>query len=220
MFVTAGFVSGGIASAVITSVVFPSLLEAMGFASVGVEAGSSAALWQSTFPLVKAGSLFAKLQSISMTGVGTTILPVAIVGGEAAAANIRDVCQVIDDVDPESTEGEAISTLTVAVRKLLTQSNETITYVWEHIKDGAGEAKEVLVREKKITEGKVGDAWEYLKDKAQEGEQKLKDGFNDGVVEAKDVSKGKIKYAWEYLKEKEQNVNDGYARLRGAQGND
>jgi hypothetical protein len=68
--VTEGLIIGGI----ITSVVCPLLLGALGFTAVGVEAGSNAALWQSTFPLVKAGSLFAKLQSIVMSGAESTVI--------------------------------------------------------------------------------------------------------------------------------------------------
>ena len=171
--VTEGFVLGGLAAAAIPPAFF-SLLEALGFAAVGVEAGSKAALWQSTFPLVKAGSLFAKLQSITMSGVeSTVIVPGSIAGGAVAASAVHKTCQVIDDVEPESTEGKAIHAVTVAARKILNEGK----YVWEKMKDDAGEAKMVLIRETNIAKGKFEDGWEHVKYKA--------------------------KYAWEHMRPKD-----------------
>jgi len=47
-------------------------LAALGFAAEGVEAGSLAALWQTAFGDVEAGSLFARLQSLGAKGLSIT----------------------------------------------------------------------------------------------------------------------------------------------------
>lgn len=47
-------------------------LAALGFASEGVEAGSLAALWQSSMGDVEAGSLFARLQSLGAKGLAAS----------------------------------------------------------------------------------------------------------------------------------------------------
>lgn len=181
--VAEGFIVGGIATAVIASF-FPLLLEGLGFTAIGVEAGSKAALWQSTFPLVKAGSLFAKLQSIVMSGAeSTVIVPGSIVGGAVggatAASQVHRTCQVIDDVEPESTKGKAIRAITVETRKVLNEGN----YVWEEMKDHAGEAKMVLIHKAEVTSGYVKHTlehgWEHIKGwKQKDGYEKRADELN------------------------------------------
>lgn len=61
--VTGGLIVGGVAIAAAETLA-GMLLNVIGFASIGVEAGSTAAWWQSTFPLVRAGSTL-HLQSFS-----------------------------------------------------------------------------------------------------------------------------------------------------------
>ena len=110
--VTGGVVVGGFAAAAMITLL-ELFLNAIGFAAIGVEGGSSAASWQSTFPLVEAGSMFSKLQSISMSEeVGSELIPLgAIVGGAVAAGKMRDLCHRIDGIDSESLEAEVISAL-------------------------------------------------------------------------------------------------------------
>ena len=93
--VTGGLVVGGVAVAAAEALV-GMLLNVIGFAAIGVEGGSLAAQWQSTFPLVKAGSTFSKLQSITMSEAGVGVVPVgAAVGGTKAAAKIDYLFAVV-----------------------------------------------------------------------------------------------------------------------------
>ena len=110
--VTGGVVVGGLAAAAMITLL-ELFLNAIGFAAIGVEGGSSAASWQSTFPLVEAGSMFSKLQSISMSEeAGSELIPLgAIVGGAVAAGKMLDLCHRIDGIDSESLEAEVISAL-------------------------------------------------------------------------------------------------------------
>ena len=79
--VTGGLVFGGLAAAATISL-FSVLFEAVGFAAIGVEGGSSVASWQSTFPLVEKGSLFSRLQSISMSKTGASnLVALGSIGG-------------------------------------------------------------------------------------------------------------------------------------------
>ena len=109
---------GGVAAAA-TGALLGMLLNVIGFAAIGVEGGSLAAQWQSTFPLVKAGSTFSKLQSITMSEAGVGVVPVgAAVGGTKAAAKINELCLGVDSIDSESWEGKVLSTLTLLVSKV------------------------------------------------------------------------------------------------------
>ena len=94
--------SGGILGAIAAAPIYTLVLNILGFTAVGVEAGSFAAWWQSTMPLVASGSLFASLTSIAMTG-GVGGVGVATVGGllgvgaGAGAVHFAGLCRAIDE---------------------------------------------------------------------------------------------------------------------------
>mmetsp|Transcript_33391 Transcript_33391/g.56782 ORF Transcript_33391/g.56782 Transcript_33391/m.56782 type:complete len:212 (+) Transcript_33391:147-782(+) len=111
--VTAGLIAGGTVT-VATSVLFSWVLGAIGFTAVGIEGGSYA------------GSLFAKLQSIAMSGVTTTVMPYSLVGGAVgatAAHTLHEVCQVIDGIKPDGNAGKAISVLLDALKQFKEAKN-------------------------------------------------------------------------------------------------
>jgi hypothetical protein len=58
-----------------------SLFWVLGFSAPGVTAGSYAAVWQASIGIVAAGSLFATLTSVAMSGIASWIaIPVVLVG--------------------------------------------------------------------------------------------------------------------------------------------
>ena len=161
--VTGGLIVGGVAVAAAEALV-GMLLNVIGFAAIGVEAGSTAAWWQSTFPLVKAGSTFSKLQSITMSEAGFGVVPVGVaVGGTKAAAKIDDLCRGVDSIDSESWEGKALSTLT-----LLASKSE------DEVKKGKEEAKKLLVSVNEkydLVAKKVGQAGQVVAKEVGQGGQ-------------------------------------------------
>jgi hypothetical protein len=86
---------------------------------------------------------------------------------------VQKTCQIIDDVEPESTEGKAIREITVAARKVLDEGN----YVWEDMKDHVGEAKVVLTRKAEDVSGYVKHHTKEVRQKGEDGWEKLKDAF-------------------------------------------
>lgn len=144
---TAGAAAGTAASILLAGPV----LSLFGFTSVGVAQGSFAAWWQSTLPLIKAGSLFASLQSIAMSGVGSTVLITSSVGGAVAASKLSGFCEMIDEIDPESQEGKVISSLVVGANNL-----ETVSTIFK---------EEVLpkITPSEDTQKVLKDGWEDLK---------------------------------------------------------
>mmetsp|Transcript_2308 Transcript_2308/g.3246 ORF Transcript_2308/g.3246 Transcript_2308/m.3246 type:complete len:197 (-) Transcript_2308:1543-2133(-) len=109
-----GSAIGGIAATTLA----PSLLGILGFTQAGIMSGSFAAWWQSTMPLIASGTLFATLQSIAMTttGMGTVVIG-STLGGASSAVHLKNLCQVIDSIDKDSTAGFIISSTMKAVRK-------------------------------------------------------------------------------------------------------
>lgn len=96
--------------AVVTYAAAPAALCTAGFCSAGVTGGSFAAWWQSTFPLVAKGSLFAKLQALAMGGSGIKSVAIAggALGGTVAAQYVDGFCKYVDSVDPETPVGRAV----------------------------------------------------------------------------------------------------------------
>ena len=138
-----GTVVGGTTVAALSALVGP-VLALLGFELVGVEAGSFAAWWQSTFPLVEKGSTFSALQSIAMKGVGSTVMAGSgsIGGGAFAATKIHELCTGVDGIDPESNEGKFVSTLLWVVgegweltKEGFEHAKSGTIHVWEHVKD-------------------------------------------------------------------------------------
>lgn len=92
-------VGGGIAGVAVASTVLPAILYITGFAQGGVLAGSFAASWQSTMPLMAQGSLFAALQSAAAGVVGSTVvISAASVGSTSSVLFLQQACSAIDSV--------------------------------------------------------------------------------------------------------------------------
>jgi len=190
-----GLVVGGMAT-LATEALFASILGTAGFEAIGVEAGSFAAWWQSTFPLAEARSLFSKLQSISMAG-RSMVLEGSIVGGAVTAIKIRDICHVVDHIDSESVEGEAVSAFLAAQRKLehFEQLGEED---WDNVKH--------LVHEKRLASTEM---WESLTAKSHENFEKMKhvsvdkwERFQPKAQERLEKMKRTSMEKWEQMKPK------------------
>eukprot|EP00286_Rhodomonas_abbreviata_P016970 CAMPEP_0181323416 /NCGR_PEP_ID=MMETSP1101-20121128/19774_1 /TAXON_ID=46948 /ORGANISM="Rhodomonas abbreviata, Strain Caron Lab Isolate" /LENGTH=264 /DNA_ID=CAMNT_0023431443 /DNA_START=180 /DNA_END=971 /DNA_ORIENTATION=+ len=127
-------VSSGAVGAGIALVLAPIVMEMAGFSTIGPEAGSWAAAWQSTMPHVTEGSLFAELQSAAMAGVGTkTTLSGALFGGVVGATLITRICTAVDTVKPDSPEAKVVTIVYNAVR-----SADNV------VKDAMQEAKSII----------------------------------------------------------------------------
>jgi hypothetical protein len=74
---------------VIVPFAVPYVLGLLGFAAVGVTAGSWAALWQATFGI---RTMFSILQSLAMGGAGFITV---VVSGAAAAASVTFFCDTV-----------------------------------------------------------------------------------------------------------------------------
>ena len=57
----------------LSAIIAPSLITYVGFTSLGIAAGSSAASIQSSIGIVKAGSWFSAMQSAGATGLFSTV---------------------------------------------------------------------------------------------------------------------------------------------------
>lgn len=109
--------SSGALGAGAAFVLTPLVLSMAGFSAVGPAAGSWAAAWQSTMPLVAQGSLFASLQSTAMAGVGaTTLISGSALGGATGVALLTRICSAVDHARPGSTEQQAVKLVRAAVR--------------------------------------------------------------------------------------------------------
>ena len=97
----------------------PAAICTMGFCPIGVTGGSYAAWWQSTMQVVKAGTLFSKLQALAMGGVGLKTITIAggTVGGVVGMSYLKKFCTLVDDADPDSVFGKAVDTSVLAVTK-------------------------------------------------------------------------------------------------------
>ena len=177
--VTGGLIVGGLAVAAAEALV-GMLLNVIGFAAIGVEAGSTAAWWQSTFPLVKAGSTFSKLQSITMSEAGVGVVPVgAAVGGVVAAAKIDDLCRGIDSIDSESLEGKTLSTLTL----LLSKSED-------EVREGGEQANKLFVsfaEKYNLVRKKAGQVEQAVVKEARQGGQWAMEMGSVAVDKVKDI---------------------------------
>jgi len=110
-------VSSGAVGAGVAWALAPIVMGMAGFSAIGPAAGSWAASWQATMPLVAQGSLFAVLQSAAMAGIGTTtIVSAASLGGLAGATLITRICTAVDTVKPGSPEAQAVDLVYTAVR--------------------------------------------------------------------------------------------------------
>lgn len=122
--------TGGGAGAGMTCVVGP-MLRLLGFTATGVAGGSFAAYWQSMLPLIKAGSLFATLQSIAMSGVGAKVAIVStIAGAYTLSKNINLVCEKVDAVEKDSYPGQLIQ----ALLKMFRQGAQAADSAWKGTK--------------------------------------------------------------------------------------
>jgi hypothetical protein len=92
-------------------------------------------------PLVAKGSLFAKLQSIAMGGVGIkTSLTGATIVSTVALQFLTDFCTIIDETDPSSPSGQIISSCEAAV----TTADEVTTWASDTVGGFTTWASEML----------------------------------------------------------------------------
>ena len=106
------------------------LLSQIGFKSIGPEAGSLAAYWQSLYGDVKAGSLFAWCQSMAMGGE-TATLGIAAAPGIISVASIgyvlyrmKVIQNVLDKVHSDSDENQIKTKVIHALDKTKKKSKE------------------------------------------------------------------------------------------------
>lgn len=92
-------VAGGVTS--LASLAVLPILGALGFAATGPIAGSTAAGWQASMGLVRAGSLFSWCQSAAMGGAAATgVLATGLTGaGVAVSATVSGALDVMGDGD-------------------------------------------------------------------------------------------------------------------------
>lgn len=95
--ITAGASAGGALAYTLSPA---AVLCKAGFCSAGVSSSSFASWWQSTMPLVKAGSIFATLQSIAMGGVSAKVVVAgSALGGGLSMQYLPFLCAYVDDPD-------------------------------------------------------------------------------------------------------------------------
>ncbi|KAK3282760.1 hypothetical protein CYMTET_9519 [Cymbomonas tetramitiformis] len=139
LYIAAG--AGGTIAATAAASALPLVLcSTSGFCAVGVAAGSHAARWQATLPLIAKGSVFASLQSIAMGGTSTgTVLVSGALGALGGASFLRSFCEEIDAVDPDSKTGSLIRGIVEAAR-VSSNGIETVKLHAEHAMNAAFQA--------------------------------------------------------------------------------
>lgn len=131
-----GGVAGSAAAVAVTNLLTSSLwLCSVGFCAAGVQAGSLAAWWQSTLPLIASGSLFATLQSIAMGGTAvvmttsSTAVAGAALGAGASLAALSELCRMVDELEAGSGTAVALQANLELVRGLSRTTTATVPYV-------------------------------------------------------------------------------------------
>ena len=105
-------IGGTIAAA--TFAMTPAALCIVGFGPEGVVAGSVAASWQSTMPLVAKGSLFSYLQSVTTASSGSMTALQSITGfvsGSAGVSYLKNFFVDTEEMNSDSTEVNANETI-------------------------------------------------------------------------------------------------------------
>jgi len=103
------------------------ILPMLGFAK-----GTFAAFWESIIQSSATSSsnyplLLTSLHSIVLNRVSEDVIIHDDIGGFQTAKKIKEICIIIDDVNPNSTEGGILAALLIAAPK--------VKNVWNHVKD-------------------------------------------------------------------------------------
>lgn len=117
---------------------------ALGFWPAGVVAGTAAAAWQASLGSVAAGSLFAMLQSLTMSGTLLAVGGCAIFGGSLAliaeSGVMNRLTQMAKDTDWNDVSGDKIDWL--RGNEWAEQVGNQLINVGKEIGEKAGEAAE------------------------------------------------------------------------------
>ena len=197
----------GILGAVTAGATFSLVLEIVGFTATGVAPGSFAAWWQSTMPLVAAGSLFARLQAFAMGGGGAAASTLGAIAGDVTAFNsgfMANVCKWVDEeVSKGSAAGDAIQANTHAVQTILS-SEDGVKYTAKEVFDAAppavkdaaaniGEAVKQAADATADAAGKAADAASKAADTAGKTAAEAADKVKESAEAAEPIVEDKLK---------------------------
>jgi hypothetical protein len=135
---------GGTTGTTLSALIFPILLNAVGFTTLGIASGSFASWIQSTLGDLVKGSLFATLQSIAMSGVSANIIFSASALGATTASMsakyLKFICEFIDGVKSDTPQGiiidrvvEAYERVSKSVSGAATVSAEQLRVVFDKV---------------------------------------------------------------------------------------
>lgn len=178
-----GGVAGGTAAVVVTNMLMPMWLCYTGFCAAGVQSGSLAAWWQSTMPLVASGSMFATLQSIAMgsggvfVNMGSSAAFGAAMGAAGATNHLRDFCQMIDQVDPDTVSGTAIQKNLEFYRGLSGAVKDAEPYLAEGraaVARAAEQAAPYVAEAKAVAFDYLSNGWEWFSKTLEETQEAVR----------------------------------------------
>eukprot|EP00959_Pyramimonas_sp_CCMP1952_P031262 655366-Pyramimonas_sp.AAC.1 len=183
--ITAGGAAGAVTAATVLPMLGAGWCATSGFCAAGVKAGSAAAWWQSTMPLVAAGSTFSTLQSMAMsTGSASTgfIVIGSALGGATGARYLTELCGQIDAyaTDPDSVEGQAI----YYNLKMVNEGIRAKEAIGEYLADAKEYMEPHVVAAKEYMEPRVRAAAAATKVWLADTWQGFKEGWNEAVREA------------------------------------
>lgn len=156
---------GSAAAVAVSNLLMPMWLCSAGFCATGVQAGSLAAWWQSTLPLIASGSLFATLQSIAMGGTvivstsSAAALGAALGTAGGTSVALGDFCRMVDELEPGTGTAVAVQANLELYRGLSSATNAAAPYV-----------KKVT----KVANEYISDTWNWFSDIVEEAHKEAK----------------------------------------------
>ena len=224
-------VAGGAVGGTAAYSLSKTLLSIIGFTSVGVSSGSFAAWWQSTMASgIAAGSLFATMQAIAMSGVGQYVLISSSIGGAGAANKFRYVCNEIDKVDVEEVTAKVRSGISQA-EYVASEAQKALLTTWETAKDigetvsakidvedakdkmqsAMTQAQQIAIEVEKI----MGPTWNSVKEMGEAATSRISDEFDKVDIEdAKDKVRSAKSQAEYIASEAKQKMDSSWESLK------